>query len=205
MGARLASFVVGAVLVAVAVPALAVVEGASGEEMTETATTPPAGSAGSGEEMSEEAATPPAGSLARAVFTSGIVDREPQDSLDTLTNDHVQVYFFTELRDMEGRTIVHRWMWNGEVMAEVAFDVAGPRWRVHSSKNLEPSWLGDWTVMVVDTDGNEIGESHFTYGAVETSEPTEVPASAAETSEPTEVPASAAETSEPTEVPANME
>jgi hypothetical protein len=57
-----------------------------------------------------------AGSMARAGFTSGIVDREPQDDLDALTNDHVQVYFFTELRDMQGRTVIHRWMWNGEVM-----------------------------------------------------------------------------------------
>jgi hypothetical protein len=159
MGGRFASYVVGAVLIAVSVPALAVVE---------VEATP-------GEEMA--ATTMPAGSMARAVFTSGIVEREPQDSLEALTNDHVQVYFFTELRDMQGRTIIHRWMWNGQVMGEVAFDVGGPRWRVHSSKNLEPSWLGEWTVMVVDVDGNEIGESHFTYGAVDAPEPpSEAPA-----------------------------
>lgn len=93
------------------------------------------------------------GRVARATFTTDVIDREPADSVEALTNDHGLVYFFTELRGLEGQTVVHRWEWNGQTMAEVPFEVRGPRWRVHSSKNLEPDWLGEWSVSVIDASG----------------------------------------------------
>ena len=36
-------------------------------------------------------------------------------------------------------------------MAEVDFNVNGPRWRVWSAKNLWPTWLGEWTVEVLNS------------------------------------------------------
>jgi hypothetical protein len=55
---------------------------------------------------------------------------------------------------MEGRTVRHRWELDGQVMAEVSFQVGAPRWRVHSSKRLLPGQPGSWTVSVVDESGN---------------------------------------------------
>lgn len=112
--------------------------------------------------------TPPAaaaevdGSVARAAFTTGIADHEPVDHVTRVTNDVREVDFFTDLRDLEGHTVVHRWLYHGKVMAEVPFEVKGPRWRVHSSKRLDPSWTGDWTVSVV-ADGKELSSESFTY------------------------------------------
>ncbi len=102
------------------------------------------------------------GSVARSAFTTGVADREPADDLSTLGNDVARVLYFTELRGLEGRTVVHRWQYKGEVMAEVPFAVGGPRWRVHSSKALDPSWLGEWTVSVV-VDGEVLGSEGFRY------------------------------------------
>jgi hypothetical protein len=51
---------------------------------------------------------------------------------------------------MEGRTLRHRWEFDGQVMAEVPIHVSAPRWRAYSSKRLLPGQTGTWTVSVVD-------------------------------------------------------
>lgn len=101
--------------------------------------------------------------VARAVFATDIQDREPVDQIGQLTNDNSSVYFFTEIRGLEGQTITHRWEQGGEVRAEVNFNVGGNRWRVWSSKNLQPGWLGEWKVSVVDAGGNVLSQESFAY------------------------------------------
>jgi hypothetical protein len=110
------------------------------------------------------------GSVMRSVFTTQIADREPVDKIQELDNDNQEVYYFTELRDMEGQTARHRWQYNGEVMAEVEFNVKGPRWRVWSSKRFVPDWTGEWTVSVVNAADEVIAEDSFEYVADKTSD-----------------------------------
>jgi hypothetical protein len=105
-----------------------------------------------------------AGEVARAQFTTGISVHEPIDAITELGTDQTQVYFFTELTGFSGETITHRWEHGGEMMAEVSFDVRGPRWRVWSSKQLQPGWTGEWKVSVVDGAGNVLVEKTFNYG-----------------------------------------
>ncbi len=104
-----------------------------------------------------EAASAPVteGSVARSAFTSAIQDREPVDQLSEVTTANNTVYFFTELKDLDGQTVKHRWLYQGAVVAEVAFNVGGARWRVWSSKTLQPDQLGTWTVEVVNG-GNKV-------------------------------------------------
>ena len=109
------------------------------------------------------AAAPMAASVARAQFATGIANREPSGVFTSLKNDVERVFHFTDLRGMAGRTITHRWEWNDQVMAEVHFEVRGQRWRVFSSKNLEPSWLGEWSVFVVDESGRILSTERFWY------------------------------------------
>jgi hypothetical protein len=103
------------------------------------------------------------GSIARAQFTSNVLDREPVDDITELTNDTDKIYFFSDIRDMTGQVVIHRWEYNGNVMADVSIDVGGPRWRAYSSKNLLPSQTGEWKVSVVDGAGNVITEKTFNY------------------------------------------
>jgi hypothetical protein len=112
------------------------------------------------EEAPAEGAPAPAApeTVARGLFTLAVADREPGEAVTRVPADVGEVFFFTELVDLEGRTVVHRWEWNGQVMAEVAFDVGGPRWRVWSRKALLPEWRGEWSVRVLDDAGAVLAE-----------------------------------------------
>ncbi len=101
--------------------------------------------------------------IARAQFTTEIVNREPTNQIVALDNSHTEIFFFTDIRHLEGRTIRHLWVYNGEVMSEVVFAVNGPRWRVNSRKELDPSMTGKWTVWVVDETDWPLGASIFLY------------------------------------------
>ena len=104
------------------------------------------------------------GSVKRASFTTGIEDREPVLSVDSLSAEsYNSISFFTELSDLEGKTITHQWMYDGKVMFEKSFEVNGARWRVWTSKTLIPSWTGTWTANVLDTDRSVLETRTFEY------------------------------------------
>jgi hypothetical protein len=114
------------------------------------------------------------GLVKRAQFTSGIEQREPIDQIYNLPANEEedgnaqQLYFFTEVAKLEGHTIYHRWQLNGEVMAEIPFEVKSNwRWRVFSSKKIMPSMQGDWQVTVVDDNGNELHSEHLSSQPVD--------------------------------------
>jgi len=126
----------------------------------ETTTEAPAQSAAPTEQGVEKLA---AGTVARSTFTKGIDEREPVDKISTLDTNDNKIYYFSELRDMSGQTVTHRWEHNGKIMAEVPFNVNGDRWRVFSSKNLEESWQGEWKVSVIDQSGGTLAVNTFRY------------------------------------------
>jgi hypothetical protein len=105
--------------------------------------------------------------VARAQFTTGIRELEPVDHVEAVFPMEGEalrtLFYFTEIIDMDGETVTHRWEHEGTVMAEISFDIGGNRWRVWSSKDLTPSMGGRWRVVVVDTKGNEIKTDHFLY------------------------------------------
>ena len=103
--------------------------------------------------------------VALAQFTTAIENREPIDQVTFVSNDVQVVFFYTDLRNLEGQTISHRWLHNGIVVASVPFDVGGPRWRVWSSKKMLPDLIGDWTVEIVTTEGEVIAAETFTLTA----------------------------------------
>ena len=103
------------------------------------------------------------GKVHRAIFTSAVQEREPVDQIEALANDQGKIFFFTELRDFDGQTALHRWEYKGQVMAEVPFKVRGARWRVWSSKTLEPIWTGEWRVSVVDGNGRVVESRRFVF------------------------------------------
>ncbi|MDX1824194.1 MAG: DUF2914 domain-containing protein [Thiohalomonadales bacterium] len=121
------------------------------------------------------------GTVARSAFTTAIVDREPVDTLQEIEATDQKVYYFTELLDMQGQTATHRWEYNGKVMAEITFEVKGPRWRVWSSKNLRPDWLGEWKVSVLNSANDIIREDILNVVAMPATETMQPPAAPAVT------------------------
>lgn len=103
------------------------------------------------------------GAVARSSFTLAVVNREPKAGITRLGNDQRHIYYFTELKGMAGQTATHRWLYDGQTMAEVEFRVGASRWRVWSSKTLLPQWTGTWTVSVLNDAGQEIHRESFDY------------------------------------------
>jgi len=101
--------------------------------------------------------------VARGIFSTNIVDREPVDQVLILSNTVDQIYFFTDLRHYQGQTITHRWEYEGELVTEKTFEVGGPRWRVYSQNDLNPAMTGTWTVVVSDGRGWPIYAAIFQY------------------------------------------
>ncbi len=66
------------------------------------------------------------GSVARATITSDVQNREPVDSISTVTADDSKVLYFTEIQDMAGHIFTHRWEYNGQAMAAVDVEIGGP-------------------------------------------------------------------------------
>lgn len=93
--------------------------------------------------------------VARHQFASAVENREPVDALTDAMNIN-PMYYFTELKGFEDTVVTHRWWYEGEAMADVTFNVGGPRWRVYSSKTMLPEWEGEWTVQVLDWKGVEV-------------------------------------------------
>lgn len=106
------------------------------------------------------------GVVARALFASDILDREPIDELGEVINveygEIQRVYFFTDLRDMEGSQVSHIWKLDDQVEVEIPFDIGGNRWRIWSSKRLMPGFDGKWSVDVVK-DGEVLETRSFDY------------------------------------------
>jgi hypothetical protein len=105
----------------------------------------------------------PEWSVARAQFTTGISDREPVDRIVVATPLIGRVYFFTDLRHLQGRTVTHRWRYEGQVVMQTPFEVRGPRWRVNSMKEIEPDQVGEWSVTVYDESGWPLYTELFRY------------------------------------------
>lgn len=103
--------------------------------------------------------------VARAIFTTDVVDREPVDQLASVGPEQNSIYFFTDLRNLQGRTVKHRWEFEGQFMGQIEFKVGGSRWRVYSKKSLDPDKSGKWTVLVLDESGWPLQASIFMQGA----------------------------------------
>ena len=101
--------------------------------------------------------------ISNAVYALDIKDRVPINIVEEADNSLGKIYFFTNIRNLDGERITHRWIYKDKVMADVSFDINGPRWRVWSSKNLWYTWLGEWKVQVLRMDGSLLYEKIFNY------------------------------------------
>lgn len=103
------------------------------------------------------------GVVTRSQLTLEIKDLEPVDTVAVLTSDRNRIIYFTEIHDMAGQTVMHRWEYDGKIILEIPINVGTSRWRAYSTKTLLPSWIGDWKVSVVDAAGGTLSVNTFTY------------------------------------------
>jgi len=84
-----------------------------------------------------------------AVFTPG-VDEEglPMGISDHFFNSVKTVYFDTELDDMVGKEVTHRWFYKGHLVSEKSFIIDKVRFSATSKKVMKSHELGEWRVEV---------------------------------------------------------
>ena len=88
--------------------------------------------------------------ISQAVFAKSVENRTPIEIVTEVDDSLGKIYFFTNIRNLIGDKITHRWLYKDKVKAQISFDVKGKRWRVWSSKNLWHTWTGQWKVEVVN-------------------------------------------------------
>lgn len=103
------------------------------------------------------------GSVANATFTSNVSDGAPVDYRDAFDTTTGVVYYYTEVLNLHGQTIKHRWRREGKIVQEVSIPVQRDRQAVWSKSVMQPEWTGAWTVEVVNGRGEVIEVDSFAY------------------------------------------
>lgn len=103
-------------------------------------------------------------SVARHVFTSAIVDREPADQISSfIPAENTSVFHFVEIMNMQNESITVVWQKNGESVYERSFSIGGSRWRINTSMRAEHFSAGDKVVVEVKAaDGSVLSSDALT-------------------------------------------
>ncbi|MDD2723184.1 MAG: DUF2914 domain-containing protein [Methylovulum sp.] len=101
----------------------------------------------------------------RALLTMRVLNKEPANeapqALRVKPDKPVTVYYFTELRGMNGKTLYHEWLRDGIQVAKEPLLVSADRWRVTTHRTLDGQAGGNWTVRLVDDHGNLLDEKYL--------------------------------------------
>ncbi len=103
------------------------------------------------------------GSVIRAMFTTAMNQTEPANEALIVENKIRNIYFFSEVEGMKGKTVIHRWESRGEVVLEKKFQVTRQSEKLVSSFKLYPDRTGEWMVIVTDETGWPFKAVMFKY------------------------------------------
>ena len=119
----------------------------------------------------------------------GVVDRMPVEPAETFSADVENVYLWCKITGaLDSTSIFVNWYYQDKEMASVELPVKSASWRTWSGKRILPEWVGDWTVRVLNKDGNGIKETKFTITEAAPSPVPETPAETETTPAPEPVP-----------------
>ncbi len=101
----------------------------------------------------------------RASLTYAINNKEPVaeivKAVDISHKKPVWLYYFTELKAMKGSKVYHEWLKNGVIVSRQTLVISGDTWRTSSRTLLSDSDKGNWTVRLVDKNGQLLNEKNF--------------------------------------------
>lgn len=96
-------------------------------------------------------------------FGTDVQNREIVNPDSVFSADVERVFCLTHITGMEQEsTITHIWYLDGQEMASVELAVRSSDWRTWSSKTIIPDWTGEWSVDVLDAEGNLLMSRSFT-------------------------------------------
>lgn len=95
-------------------------------------------------------------------ITSAIENQMPVDRIESYRADFGKLYCFTRIVGGQGDTeVTHVWYYQDNELARVTLPVKSSDWRTYSSKRFLPQWAGEWKVVVLDGELNEIATIPF--------------------------------------------
>ncbi|PWN06279.1 DUF2914 domain-containing protein [Rhodohalobacter mucosus] len=98
-------------------------------------------------------------------FGTAVENRQIVNADSAFSADVGQVFCFTRITGAESETsVTHIWYLDGVEMATVELPVRGTDWRTWSSKTIFSDWTGEWSVDVLDAEGNMLMSKSFTVG-----------------------------------------
>lgn len=103
--------------------------------------------------------------VARSQLTSEIEKNEPVDSLKLPlkigNKETLWIYYFVELKGMEGKTVYHEWWLNGNLVSRKKVNISADPWRTASKQLITYTTNNDWVVRLVDGSRNKLNEKSF--------------------------------------------
>lgn len=102
----------------------------------------------------------------RAILTTKVKQHEPIDRLGTTIKAEAaprDVFFFTEIVDLKGSSVTHRWKHDGRTVASRKFRLDSNSYRVYSNQRMQPTEKGAWQVEVLDSKGKTLSVADFRF------------------------------------------
>jgi len=100
--------------------------------------------------------------VADGTITSAIENQMPVDRIESYRADFGKLYCFTRIVGAQEDTVItHVWYYQDDELARVPLPIRSADWRTYSSKRVLPQWAGEWRVVVLDEEGNEISTIPF--------------------------------------------
>jgi len=101
----------------------------------------------------------------RFQITPMVEDHEPLGTINDIEaeNGVLTVYAFSEANNLKDTVLYYVWNLNGRDVATVPIAIGADRWRSHSTKFIEPSMKGQWTVKLQNAQGETLAINQFTY------------------------------------------
>lgn len=103
--------------------------------------------------------------VSRAILTYHVNNKEPSgETVRTVDVSHkkpIWLYYFTELNAMKGNKVYHEWLKDGSVVSKQELVVSSDAWRTSSRRLLSNAERGNWTVRLLDKNGQLLNEKKF--------------------------------------------
>jgi len=103
------------------------------------------------------------GEISQALFTTKLKKNKPTNEVMVLDNTIKELYFYSEVTDMQGKIVLHRWEHSGVKMFEQKFTVKHKTQPLVSKHMLDPNKTGEWMVVVTDESGWPLKAVMFKY------------------------------------------
>ena len=100
--------------------------------------------------------------VADGTITTAIKNQLTVDRIETYHADFGKLYCYTRIVGAQDDTeVTHVWYYQDTELARVTLPVKSSDWRTYSSKRFLPQWAGQWRVVILDGEGNEIATIPF--------------------------------------------